>query len=155
MTLLSSYSAAITILCFSLLLDYIQPNKKNYFNYSARYMSSNDQTQTDSSLLTSWVKTHLGALYHGKLPTGEEIDFETAFNSAFSEEVSIYINHERISRNELENKLRTSRSALSQPPTIDWKEVLEIPTKSEEITVSGVCVPLSEASSSHLTLDFG
>ena len=141
-----SYCAAITFLSISLLLDYILPNKKSYFNPSLdlnlnHNMPENDQTQANVGRLTAWVKSHLGSLYHDESTIGEESDFQATFNSTFSESVNIYLNHERISRDEFESKMKASRSALSLPSTIDWKEVLEISTKSEENTTTSVSIP--------------
>ena len=140
------YCAAITILCISLLHDYILPNKKHYFNYPLdlslnRNMPENDQPQADGSPLTAWIKSHLGSLYHDESAVGgEQSDFHAVFDSTFSENVSIHVNHEQISRDEFESEMRASGSALSQPSTIDWKEILEIPTKSEENTTSSVSI---------------
>ena len=131
---------AISLLCISLLLDYVHPNKKHYFNSTSELnynMPETDQSQATDSLLIAWVKTQLGSLYHGESAT-EETDFKTTFNSAFSENSSIHINHEQITRNELEDRMGASRSALARPSTIEWKEILEIPTKSDEITTSAV-----------------
>jgi len=133
------YCVSITILCISLFLDYILPNKKQYFNYPLDLslnlnMPENDQPQADGSPLTAWIKSHLGPLYHDE--SGEQSDFHAVFNSTFSENVSIYVNHEKISRDEFESEMRVSGSALARPSTIDWKEILEIPTKSEENTTS-------------------
>ena len=135
----------VTILCTSLLLDYIFPNKKHYSNYPLdlslnRIMPENDQPQGDGSPLTTWIKSHLGSLYHDEPIEGEQSDFQTVFNSTFSENVSIYVNHRQISRDEFESEMKASRSALSRPSTIDWKEILEIPTKSEESTTSAVSI---------------
>jgi len=117
-----SYSAAITVLCISLLLDY-----KKY--HSVEFMSEIAPSQPDSPL-TAWIKTNLGSLYESAI--GGETDFQTTFNSTFSEKASIYLNHEQISRDDFESNMTTSRSALSRSSTIDWKDILEIPTKSEE-----------------------
>jgi hypothetical protein len=103
-------------------------------------MPENDQPQSDGSPLTAWIKSHLGSLYLDKSTVGEQSDFQTVFNSTFSKNVSIYVNHEQISRDEFESEMKASRSALSQPSTIDWKEILEIPTKSEENTTSAVSI---------------
>ena len=62
----------------------------------------------------------------------KESDDDDTFNSSFSGSVSIYLNHERISRDDFQSNMKNSLSALSLPSTNDWKEVLEIPTKSEE-----------------------
>jgi len=97
-------------------------------------MPENDQPQSDGSPLTAWIKSHLGSLYLGKSTVGEQSDFQTVFNSTFSKNVSIYVNHEQISRDEFESEMRASRSALSRPSTIDWKEILEIPKSEENIT---------------------
>jgi hypothetical protein len=136
------YCAAITIFCISLLLDYILPNKKHYFKSSFdlslnHNMPENDQPRADDSL-TAWIKNRLGSLYLDESTIGEQSDFQTSFNLTFSEDVAIHLNHERISRDDFESKMKTSRSALSLPSTIDWKEVLEIPTKSGEDTTSAV-----------------
>ena len=138
------YCAAITILCISLLLDYILP-EKHYFNYPLdlslnHNMPENYQPQADGSPLTTWIKSHLGFLYYDESAIGEQSDFQAVFNSTFSENVSIYVNHEKMSRDEFESEMRASRSALSQSSTIDWKEILEIPTKSEENTTSAVSI---------------
>ena len=97
-------------------------------------MPQNDPPQADSPLI-AWVKTHLGSLYHD-----EDSDFQTAFNSAFSQKASIHVDHEPISRDEFGMKMGRSRSALSRSSTIDWKEVLEIPqtSASDEGTTSAV-----------------
>ena len=138
------YCASITILCISLLLDYILPNRKHYFNYTLdlslnRSMPENDQA--DGSPLTTWIKSHLGSVYHDESTLGgEQSDFQAIFDSTFSENVSIYVNHKQISRHEFESEMRASRSALSRPSTIVWKDMLEIPTKSEEDTTSPVSI---------------
>lgn len=141
------YCAAITIFCISLLLGYILPNKKDYFNYPLdlnlnHSMPENDQPEADrSSPLTAWIKSHFGSLYHNESAIGgEQSDFQADFNSTFSENVSICVNHEQISRDQFESEMRASRSALSGPSTIDWKEILEIPTKSEGNTTSAVSI---------------
>ena len=104
-------------------------------------MPENDQPQADGSPLTTWIKSHLGFLYHDESAVGgEQSDFQAVFNSTFSENVSIYVNHEQISRHEFESEMKASRSALSRPSTIDWKEMLEIPTKSEENITSAVSI---------------
>jgi hypothetical protein len=105
-------------------------------------MPENDQPQADGSPLTAWIKNHLGSLYHDESAVGgEQSDFQAVFNTTFSENVSIYVNHEQISRDEFESEMRASRSALSRPSTIDWKEILEIPKKSEEnATTSAVSI---------------
>jgi hypothetical protein len=138
---------AIAILIISLLLDYILPNKK-HFNYLLdlslnHNMPENDQPQADKSPLTAWIKNHFGSLYHADESAviglgGEQNDFQAVFNSTFSENVSIYVNHEKIPRDDFESEMKASRAALSRPSTIDWKEIVEIPTKSEEKTVSAV-----------------
>ena len=135
------YWVAIIILCISLLLDYILPNKKHYFNYPLdlslnQNMPENDRPQADGSPLTAWIKSHLGSLYHDESAVGEQNDFQAIFDSTFSENVSIYVNHKQISRDEFESELRASRS----PSTIDWKGILEIPTKSEEKTTPAVSI---------------
>ena len=151
-TMIRAYCASITILCISLLLDYILPNKKHYFSYPLdlsqnRNMPGNDQPQADGSPLTAWIKNHFGFLYHDESAVGEQSDFQAVFNSTFSENVSIYVNHEKMSRDEFESEMRASRSALSQSSTIDWKEILEIPTKSEENTSSAVSIQHPRTSS--------
>ena len=154
------YRAAITILCVSLLLDNI-PNKKHYSNYPLdlslnHNMPDNDEPQADGSPLTAWIKTHLGRLYHEESTVGgEESDFQAVFNSTFSENVSIYVNHKQIPRDEFESEMLASRSALSRPARIDWKEILEIPTKSEENTTSAVSFQHSEHPVLTLTLASG
>ena len=67
--------------------------------------------------------------------------------------MSIYLNHERIPRDDIKSKIMNSLSALSLPSTIDWKEVLEIPTKSEEGAVASV-VSLYHKSRSRFALTF-
>jgi hypothetical protein len=137
---------SIAILCISLLLDLIIPNEKHYnhlLDLSLNHnMLENDQIQADGSSLTAWVKNHFGSLYHDEsAPSGlggGQNDFQAVFNSTFSENVSIYVNHEKIPRDEFESEMRASRAALSRPPTIDWKEIVEIPTKSEDKTISAV-----------------
>ena len=149
MIMIYSYCAAITILCISLLLNYIPPNKKHYFNHLLdlnlslnHSMPESDQLGADGSpSLTAWFKSHFGALYHDESTIGgEQSDFQAVFNSTFSESVSIYVNHEQISRDKFESEMKASRSALSQPPIIDWKEILEIPTKSDENNTSAVSI---------------
>lgn len=99
-------------------------------------MSEIAPSQPDSPL-TAWIKTNLGSLYESAI--GGETDFQTTFNSTFSEKVSIHLNHEQISRDDFESNMTTSRSALSRSSTIEWKDILEIPTKSEEgASTSGV-----------------
>jgi hypothetical protein len=138
--------ASLTILCISLLLDYIFPNKKHYSNYLldlslSHTMPENDQPQADRSPLTAWVKSHLGSLYHDESTVGgEQSNFQAVFNSTFSENVSIYVNHQQMSRDEFESEMKASRSALSRTSTIDWKELLDIPTKSAENTTSAVSI---------------
>ena len=133
---------AIAILCISLLLDYIHPNKKHFdhlLDLSLNHnMPENDQSQADASPLSTWIKNHFGSLYHDEsavVGLGEQDDFQAVFNSTFSENVSIYVNHEKISRDEFESEMRASRAALARPSAIDWKEIVEIPTKSDEKTV--------------------
>jgi hypothetical protein len=104
-------------------------------------MPENDQPQADRSPLTAWVKSHLGSLYHDESTVGgEQSDFQAVFNSTFSENVSIYVNHQQMSRDEFESEMKASRSALSRTSTIDWKELLDIPTKSAENTTSAVSI---------------
>jgi hypothetical protein len=140
--------ASLTILCISLLLDYIFPNKKHYSNNLldlslSHTMPENDQPQADRSPLTAWVKSHLGSLYHDESTVGgEQSDFQAVFNSTFSENVSIYVNHQQMSRDEFESEMKASRSALSRTSTIDWKEILDIPTKSAENTTSAVSIQI-------------
>lgn len=160
MVTMISYCASITILCISLLLDYILPNKKHYFNYPSdlslnHSMPENDQSQAGSPL-TAWIKDHLGSLYHDESTVGgEQSDFQAFFNSTFSENVSIYVNHEQISRDDFESEMKNSRSALSRSSTIDWKEILEIPIKSEENTTSAVSIQHSGNSVLTLTSALG
>ena len=102
-------------------------------------MPENDLLEADGSPLIAWTKSHFGSLYHVESAIGgEQSDFQAVFDSTFSENVSIYVNHEQISRDEFESEMKASRSALSRPSTIDWKEILEIPIKSEENTTSAV-----------------
>ena len=141
---------ALAILCISLILDYIHPNKihpnKKHFDFLLdlslnHNMPENDQSQADASPLSTWIKNHFGSLYHDESAVaglGEQNDFQAVFNSTFSENVSIYVNHEKIPRDEFESEMRASRAALARPSTIDWKEIVEIPTKSEEKTISAV-----------------
>ena len=156
-TMIWSYCAAITVFCISLLLDSIHHNKRYHSNSSAglnHNMPENDQPQVDSPL-TAWVKIHLGSLHHDESTTGEEADFQTAFNSTFSEKVSIHLNHKPISRDNFESEMRNSRSALSRSSTIDWKQMVEIPTKSEEGATSGVGIPSVQEMRRLLVLTFG
>lgn len=138
-----SYSAAITVLCISLLIDY----KKHH---SVEFMSEIAPSQPDSPL-TAWIKTNLGSLYESAI--GGETDFQTTFNSTFSEKASIYLNHAQISREDFESNMTTSRSALSRSSTIDWKDMLEIPTKPEEgASTSGVGITVFIYENLSLTL---
>ncbi|KAF8815049.1 hypothetical protein BYT27DRAFT_7201146 [Phlegmacium glaucopus] len=100
-------------------------------------MPENDPQPEADSPLTTWVKVHLGSFYHDESATGEATDFQTAFNSTFSDKVSLRINHQPTSRDDFESEMRASQSALSRSSTIDWKEMLEIPTNSEEGAISG------------------
>ena len=137
------YCASITILCISLLLDYILPNKKHYFNYPLDLKLNHSmlgQPQADESPLIAWIKDHLGSLYHDESTLGEQNDFQAVFDSTFSDNASIHVNHKQISRDEFESEMRASRSALSRSSTIDWKDILEIPTKPEENTTSAVSI---------------
>jgi hypothetical protein len=104
-------------------------------------MSEIDQPPVDTSQLTTWVKNHLGSLYHDDSAIGEQSDFQAKFNTTFSENVAIHLNHKQISRDDFHNEMKASRSALSLPSTIDWKEVLDIPTKSVEDSASAVSYP--------------
>ena len=103
-------------------------------------MPENDQPQADESL-TAWIKNHLGSLYLDDSAIGEQSDFQATFNLTFSKDVAIYLNHERVPRDDFESEMKTSRSGLSLPSTIDWKEVLEIPTKSAKDTTAAVSLP--------------
>ena len=140
----SSSCTATTIFCISFALFFYG---KHYSNSSFhlkfhRSMSEIDQPPVDTtSQLTTWVKNHLGSLYHNDSAIGEQSDFQANFNSAFSQNVTIHINHKQISRDDFESEMKASRSALSLPSTIDWKEVLEIPTKSVEDSASAVSNP--------------
>lgn len=117
-------------------------------------MPENDQPQADESPLTAWIKSHLGYLYNDESSLGERSVFQTVFDSTFSENVSIYVNHRHTPRDEFESEMRASLSALLRPSTIDWKEILEIPIKSEENTTSAVSVQHSRTSSFYIYIDF-
>ena len=117
-------------------------------------MPENDQPQADESPLATWIKSHLGYLYNDESSLGDRRDFQTVFDSTFSENVSIYVNHRQTSRDEFESEMRASLSALSRPSTIDWKEILEIPTKSEENTTSAVSLQHFRTSSLYIYIGF-
>ena len=109
-------------------------------------MPESDQLGVDGTLtLAAWFKgqlNHLGAFYHDESASigGEQSDFQAVFNSTISEIMTINVNHEHISRDKFESEMKASQSALSQPPMIDWKEILEIPTKSEKNNISTVSI---------------
>ncbi|KDQ56211.1 hypothetical protein JAAARDRAFT_36394 [Jaapia argillacea MUCL 33604] len=79
--------------------------------------------------LTTWVKTHLAAVYEAT----EEDDLRSSFEMVFAPEVEIHLNHELVSRDEMRDKLMQGRFAASSA-SLEWKNVMCVPKEDAELT---------------------
>jgi len=80
------------------------------------------------SLLNSWLRAHLGAIYGAsKL---EEEEFRTRFSDIFTESAIIHYNHELISQESFLQRLMAANFA-STDVTTTWPKLMEIPSKDE------------------------
>jgi len=73
--------------------------------------------------LTTWVQSHLSAIYHNQ---NSESDFPTTFNYTFSPSSEITVNDVLVSREAFMNDMSQFLKA-SPKVTIEWQNISELP----------------------------
>ncbi|TFK45414.1 hypothetical protein OE88DRAFT_1639926 [Heliocybe sulcata] len=86
--------------------------------------------------LESWAKSRIASLYE----TLEEEQFHTAFDSCFSPDAQVIMNHEPVSRDNAKSDLLTKRFA-AQSATVKWENVISVPKEGDDNVgvVAGFC----------------
>ena len=78
---------------------------------------------TMDSSLTEWVKNNFGALYDSSAShSSDETTFKQSFDTVFSPQAQIIMNHEPVTREQLSETIQGSAAAATGS-TIEWKEL--------------------------------
>ncbi|KZT27191.1 hypothetical protein NEOLEDRAFT_1061311 [Neolentinus lepideus HHB14362 ss-1] len=77
--------------------------------------------------LETWAKSRIAALYE----TTEEDRFDSAFESCFSSDAQIIMNHEPVSRENAKSDLLTKRFAAQQA-TVNWDNVMSASKEGDD-----------------------
>ncbi|KAF8957585.1 hypothetical protein BDZ97DRAFT_1845699 [Flammula alnicola] len=131
---------AISFLLLNFLIILISQNAHEDRTPVLKFPSRSHPMSNDphaSSPLTQWLQTRLGSLYES-VPPVEEADFNALFQSAFSDDASIYVNHEQMSQETFLTRLHSYNAAITRA-TVEWKEVIEAtPKEGEQHSAGGI-----------------
>ena len=77
--------------------------------------------------LTTWAQARISAIYEAQ----SDADLQKAFESAFSPSLEIFVNHERVPKDDMKDDMTKRRNAALSM-SVKWENVMAVPKDSEK-----------------------